>query len=52
MDLRNGPYTVTQKLDPVINRVHKDKKIIVVHVQRLLRFKKWYQNVNLVKFFY
>ena len=37
----DGPYTVTQKLDPVIYRVQKDKKIIVAHVQRLLRFKKW-----------
>ena len=36
-----GPYTVIQKLDTVIYRVQKDKKIVVAHVQRLLKFKKW-----------
>ena len=36
-----GPFTVIHRLDSNTYRVQKDNKLIVAHVQRLLRFHKW-----------
>ena len=37
----DGPFIILSKLDHVTYRLQKDKRIIVAHVQRLLRFHKW-----------
>ena len=37
----DGPYEVIKRLDNVIYRVKKGDKIVVAHVQRLLKYYEW-----------
>ena len=37
----DGPYEVISKLDSVTYRLKKDEKVVVAHVQRLIKFHKW-----------
>ena len=37
----DGPYEVVAKLDAVTYRLRKDEKIIVAHVQRMLKYHQW-----------
>ena len=36
-----GPYEILAKLDSVTYRLEKDHKVVVAHVQRLIKFHKW-----------
>ena len=42
-----GPYRVESQLDNVTYRLKKEEKIIVAHVQRMLRYYEWEQVVVL-----
>jgi hypothetical protein len=40
-----GPFTIIEKVNPVIYKVENDEKIITIHVQRMKLANKVYEDV-------
>ena len=40
----DGPYQIINKLEGETNRVKRDNKIVVAHLQRLIKYHDWEQN--------